>query len=1473
MSANTTTTAFTTKLRKFDRTGYRVWARQLQLYLEVKDVWSAVLKPAPTSLHLENEGSDQAERPLRQQERPLHQLELQQKLAMTIILSALTDDQAALVADLQHPKDMLAALQKTHRHVCDTAVGALKRDLGPDWNGYIGSLETCASMEELLIKASAEARRRTAQTQRGKSGGTQTARGGTAFTATAHGKSGVKKGKCFNCGKCGHFKNECKSKRLGGTSGHAATSDQDGNEDAESGFVFQVSSTPESAEADWIIDSRASSHMTGSPDLLNDLIKMASDIVVTTASGMKLSATHRGTASLPLVSGGICTLDNVLYVPGPQRNLVSLSKVGAAGLTATFTREHCVITSGHDKLVATRRSNGLYIVSAYGTRYYAEVGYASGDQPDDLAVWHAKMGHLNARDLKLVLKASDVTTRNSQLLPCESCAAGKLASVPFLAKKPRDPKRGQVLIAIDYVGPMETTSRDGYTGMVSTIIESYHLTAVFPVKDKSLATQLSALRECIAYLKVAAQNASVAVLKSDNAAEYVGGEIAEFCNENMIAQEFSTPHTPQQNGKVERSNRVVVEMARTMLQAAGMGKRFWSDGVLAAGYIRNRYPTKVLGGKSPIEVVTGRTPVLHKLRVFGCYADVLLPKSQRHKLDTKTVNAIFIGYEKSGGSQWSRGGSGSVIFSMTAVFFESSEPRSRTATLDGEMPPQVQAESASKVVPNQLDTIQEDTEMDDADSNQSSSDVQEQRLVDPRAEKQLVRRSTRVKKKPAPILALAVQLHWGHLQLDVQTAFLNSDLDEVIFITPPTETGDDKVWKLRKALYGLKQASRAWYETVTKFLCQAGFAQCQPDSCVLVKRTANSIVVVMLYVDDMLIFSDVASELAAFQANITSRFAINKCDVSSSSVGMGLTWSKAGDMLTIGQQKYTAIVVNRFASSDDRSRPRTPMDSNFQHQVADDMQTIGEPIRPAVGSLLYASTVSRPDLTTVVRLIAQETEQPTSTVQTAIGRVLGYLARTADMGMVYRRSTNRELQLEVYCDAAFACERERKLSTGFVVFLNGCCISWGSKKQQIVTLSTTESESVALAHGIKECIGLKQLLLELGFDVDKVLAHEDSQAAQHVAEGKGVSQRSRHIDLHYHWIREKVQCGSVSDLCAEELEAEMAILPDLSLTAEVRIEDLKVGQATGVDPEVAAHEGKRLRQIIWKRRKWLIGKGEPERPGTHSVLGRRSYIDDILIGGKSWDDLCEKVERLLDVCEQWHLSISVEKSEWGMYQVDYLGHKVSQHGLQANTKNLESLTTLEFPHASKGLQSFLDSLKYYHRFIPDFAILKSKLAMTSMLKHFDAEQEPVVIVYANDWTIAAVLAQIHDDVCMPVKFTSRTLKPNELNYNIVEKKVLALLRVLNECLTMPSGRTVRVLTRPTALAWLFRSKGLQGRLSQWAAAMAPWILEIYRSVKGEEEILGTLAASITPREFVDAALEEISPQKRPSRMDRGDPSP
>ncbi|POM68857.1 Reverse transcriptase [Phytophthora palmivora] len=259
--------------------------------------------------------------------------------------------------------------------------------------------------------------------------------------------------------------------------------------------------------------------------------------------------------------------------------------------------------------------------------------------------------------------------------------------------------------------------------------------------------------------------------------------------------------------------------------------------------------------------------------------------------------------------------------------------------------------------------------------------------------------------------------------------------------------------------------------------------------------------------------------------------------------------------------------------------------------------------------------------------------------------------------------------------------------------------------------------------------------------------------------------------------------------------------------------------------------------------------GEADDPDKPSVIGHRSYIDDILIPADMW----------------W--------SFWGMNKVEYLGHRVSKDGLEANPKDLEALTDLAFPGSLRSMQSFLGSLNCYSRFIEDYAIyaavlyelrevdfaamskddvqiqikrsmepkeldqrdlkedpgldltlkptetsdlgrldgdkvdprwirahrafetLKSKIATTPILRHFDMDREAVVIVYASDWAISAALVQEYDQIYYPITFVSRTLKSNELNYSPVEKEVLVLLRILDLGYNTLVGRRIRVLTR------------------------------------------------------------------------------
>ncbi|OWZ17551.1 reverse transcriptase [Phytophthora megakarya] len=314
--------------------------------------------------------------------------------------------------------------------------------------------------------------------------------------------------------------------------------------------------------------------------------------------------------------------------------------------------------------------------------------------------------------------------------------------------------------------------------------------------------------------------------------------------------------------------------------------------------------------------------------------------------------------------------------------------------------------------------------------------------------------------------------------------------------------------------------------------------------------------------------------------------------------------------------------------------------------------------------------------------------------------------------------------------------------------------------------------------------------------------------------------------------------------------------------------------------------------------------GEPVGPGKPSMLGRRSYIDDILVSANNWDQLCDRV----GVYSKCVMSGIRRSSFWGIPKVEYLGHKVSHNSLEANPKVLSVLTDLAFPGSLRAIQSFLGSLNYYSRFIEDyvvyasveyvdqgsqedqaidhqntldleaqdltevnprwihayrsFRVLKSKITTTPILRHFDPDRRATVVVYGSDWTVSGSLMQEYDKVYCPVMFASRTLTSKELNYGISEKDVLALLRILDLNYNALVGRLIRVLTRHSTLVWLFRSTALLWRLGQW---LSPWTLEITKCVKGEDEILGALAANITPSSKVDNALISIVPKKEAKR--------
>ncbi|KAG6619564.1 reverse transcriptase [Phytophthora cinnamomi] len=289
------------------------------------------------------------------------------------------------------------------------------------------------------------------------------------------------------------------------------------------------------------------------------------------------------------------------------------------------------------------------------------------------------------------------------------------------------------------------------------------------------------------------------------------------------------------------------------------------------------------------------------------------------------------------------------------------------------------------------------------------------------------------------------------------------------------------------------------------------------------------------------------------------------------------------------------------------------------------------------------------------------------------------------------------------------------------------------------------------------------------------------------------------------------------------------------------------------------------------------------------VLGRSSYIDDIAHGAPTWDKLCEDLNALLFRLRYWNISVSLPKSEFGKLSIPYLSHEISAEGIRAVPKIAKGVQDLPFPKTLKGVQSFLGSLNYYHKFIEDFPvvaavlyelsddqvqagrdltrakaafeILKKKIVSTPLLRHPDRTKPFVIIPRANRWAACAVLGQEYDGKIQPVRFTGRVLNDAELRYHIAEKEVIAVLRVLQVFRTLLEGCHLEVYTRHSVFKWILQSKSADGRCVPWGVMLSHWDITVRKVQKDEDGLAAIMGAGMTPREHLDEVAEALIPAK------------
>ncbi|KAL2254166.1 UNVERIFIED_CONTAM: Retrovirus-related Pol polyprotein from transposon TNT 1-94 [Sesamum indicum] len=405
-------------------------------------------------------------------------------------------------------------------------------------------------------------------------------------------------------------------------------------------------------------------------------------------------------------------------------------------------------------------------------------------------------------------------------------------------------------------------------------------------------------------------------------------------------------------------------------------------------------------------------------------------------------------------------------------------------------------------------------------------------------------------------------------QMDVKTAFLHGDLEEEIYMVQPEGyNGDDQqVCRLKKSLYGLKQAPRQWYRKFDNFMLEIGFSRCNADHCCYMKRFDEFFIILLLYVDDMLIAGSNVKEINRLKDQLSRKFDMKDLGEARQILGMKITRDKGIGKLWLSQSDYIEKVLCRF-KMENAKLVGTPLGNQFKLSNSDSPQTDSErakmrvtPYASAIGSLMYAMICTRPDIAHAVGVVSRFMSNPGVMHWEAVKWILRYLRGTKDRALVFGKG---KLTLFGFVDADFAGSDydKRRSTTGYVFTYGGTAVSWVSKLQKVVTLSTTEAEYVAVTEAAKELIWLQHLLGELGKPQADVILHSDSQSAIHLAKNPAFHSRTKHIEIKYHFIRQLLEKKALQ---LEKIQGEKN--PADMLTKAVAMAKLKLCTAsTGLD--------------------------------------------------------------------------------------------------------------------------------------------------------------------------------------------------------------------------------------------------------------------------------------------------------------------
>ena len=385
--------------------------------------------------------------------------------------------------------------------------------------------------------------------------------------------------------------------------------------------------------------------------------------------------------------------------------------------------------------------------------------------------------------------------------------------------------------------------------------------------------------------------------------------------------------------------------------------------------------------------------------------------------------------------------------------------------------------------------------------------------------------------------AIAAKFDLKLWRIDFVGAYLNSVTKEDIYMKQPegfVEPGhEDYVCKLIHTIYGTMQGAHDWYETLTNTYDKLGYTTSRADPCVRYKANGDEYTITDTYTDDVFGASKTDGEIVKRKAEIGKEWEIKDVGENEYFLGMRVQQDLTLGTIRLSQRPYWEHVANRFKLT--HTPPRNtplPVGIILDHDMSpktesEKAQMADKPYRSVLGSIMWGQLATRPDLSFAVSLLSRFQSNPGIEHWKALMHVMGYVLNTIDYGLTYSRDAT--LTPLAFVDADYGgCRDTRRSTSGYVFTMAGGPVTWSSKRQATVALSTVEAEYVAMSRCAQQMAWMKTWLdeVQIEHEVPGVIMG-DNRGAIALAKNTKDHGKVKHIDIRHHYLRELVKSGTI----------------------------------------------------------------------------------------------------------------------------------------------------------------------------------------------------------------------------------------------------------------------------------------------------------------------------------------------------------